>query len=139
MTKKTLAPHKTKKRAKIAHPGMMGDGTEEQNLGERGNPTARIKKIEVTAAFGKRPKKIAFVPISRPLFELIRSGNRGYQELFLIVLVVRRLGGNADNPASVLATPRAATGVRNANPSVWKKNQASLDDRHQTPDQKIYV
>ena len=23
---------KTKKRAKIAHPGMMGDGTEEQNL-----------------------------------------------------------------------------------------------------------
>ncbi len=25
------------------HPGMMGDGTEEQNLGERGNPAARIK------------------------------------------------------------------------------------------------
>jgi hypothetical protein len=23
---------------------MMGDGTEEQNLGERGNPAARIKK-----------------------------------------------------------------------------------------------
>ena len=25
MTKKTPAPHKTKKRAKVAHPGMMGD------------------------------------------------------------------------------------------------------------------
>jgi hypothetical protein len=47
MTKKTPAPHKTKKRAKVAHPG----------LGERGNPAARIKKNEVTAAFGKRPKK----------------------------------------------------------------------------------
>ena len=57
MTKKTPAPHKTKKRAKVAHPGMMGDGTEEQNLSERGNPAARIKKNEVTAAFGKRPKK----------------------------------------------------------------------------------
>jgi hypothetical protein len=27
MTKKTPPPHKTKKRAKVAHPGMMGDGT----------------------------------------------------------------------------------------------------------------
>jgi hypothetical protein len=35
---------------------MMGDGTEEQNLGERGNPAARIKKNEVTAAFGQRSK-----------------------------------------------------------------------------------
>jgi hypothetical protein len=42
------------------------------------------------------------------------------QEPFL-VLVVRRLGRNADNPASVLATTRAATGVRNAHASVWKK------------------
>jgi hypothetical protein len=49
---------KTKKRAKVAYPGMMGDGTEEQNLGQRGNPKARIKKKEVTAAFGKpRSKK----------------------------------------------------------------------------------
>jgi hypothetical protein len=39
----------------------------------------------------------------------------------------------------VPTTPRAATGVRNAHASVWKKNQASLDDRHQTPDQKIDV
>ncbi|HJY19261.1 MAG TPA: hypothetical protein VJ353_16625 [Xanthobacteraceae bacterium] len=48
---------KTKRRAKIAHPGMMGDGTEEQNLGERGNPKARIKKKEVIAAFGKKRRK----------------------------------------------------------------------------------
>ena len=57
MAKKSSARTKTKKRANIAHPGMMGDGTEEQNLGERGNPAARIKKKEVTAAFGKRRAK----------------------------------------------------------------------------------
>jgi hypothetical protein len=57
MTKKSPAAHKTKKQAKVAHPGMMGDGTEEQNLGERGNPAARIKKKEVLAAFGKKRAK----------------------------------------------------------------------------------
>ena len=58
MTNKTTAPHGTKKQAKVPHPGMMGDGTEEQNLSERGNPAARIKKTEVAAAFSKqRPKK----------------------------------------------------------------------------------
>jgi hypothetical protein len=35
----------------------MGDGTEEQNLGERGNPAARIKKNKVSAAFRNRRKK----------------------------------------------------------------------------------
>jgi len=54
MTNKTKAARNTKKQSKIVHPGMMGDGTEEQNLGERGNPTARIKKKEVAAAFGKK-------------------------------------------------------------------------------------
>jgi hypothetical protein len=39
------------------HPGMMGDGTEEQNLGQPGNPAARIKKDEVDAAFAKDGKK----------------------------------------------------------------------------------
>jgi hypothetical protein len=39
------------------HPGMMGDGTEEQNLGQPGNPGARIKKDEVDAAFDKNGKK----------------------------------------------------------------------------------
>jgi hypothetical protein len=57
MTKKTTVPNKSKKRAKVAHPGMMGDGTEEQNLGQRGNPAARIKKKEVVAAFGKPRRK----------------------------------------------------------------------------------
>jgi hypothetical protein len=54
MTNKIAPPRDTKKQAKVAHPGMMGDGTEEQNLGERGNPAARIKKKEVAAAFGKK-------------------------------------------------------------------------------------
>jgi len=56
MTQKIPPRDNTKKRAKVTHPGMMGDGTEEQNLGERGNRAARIKKNEVTAAFGQRPK-----------------------------------------------------------------------------------
>ncbi|HEY5290341.1 MAG TPA: hypothetical protein VIJ59_09920 [Caulobacteraceae bacterium] len=33
------------------HPGMMGDGTEEQNLGQAGHPGARIERDEVVAAF----------------------------------------------------------------------------------------
>jgi len=57
MKKKTPPRKKTKKRVKIAHPGMMGDGTEEQNLGERGDPAARIKRKEVVAAFGKKRRK----------------------------------------------------------------------------------
>jgi hypothetical protein len=43
----------TKKGPANPHPGMMGDGTEEQNLGQPGNPAARIKKDEVDAAFAK--------------------------------------------------------------------------------------
>jgi hypothetical protein len=58
MMNKTTTANWTKKRAKVVHPGMMGDGTEEQNLGQRGNPSARIKKKEVAAVFGKqRPTK----------------------------------------------------------------------------------
>ena len=42
----------------IVHPGMFGDGTEEQNLNEPGDPSARIKRDELDAAFGKtEPKK----------------------------------------------------------------------------------
>lgn len=40
-----------------SHPGMMGDGTEEQNLGQPGDPKARIEKDEVDAAFAKSAKK----------------------------------------------------------------------------------
>ena len=37
---------------------MMGDGAEEQNLGERGDPAKRIKEDEVDAAFNPpAPKK----------------------------------------------------------------------------------
>ena len=51
-------PKKTDKKPPAdPHPGMMGDGTEEQNLGQRGNPAARIKEDEVDAAFAKGGKK----------------------------------------------------------------------------------
>ena len=57
MTTKPDSKHPTKAPAE-KHPGMMGDGTEEQNLGQPGNPAARIKKDEVDAAFAKdAPKK----------------------------------------------------------------------------------
>jgi hypothetical protein len=46
-----------KKNRTTPHPGMMGDGTEEQNLGQPGDPAARIKKDEVDAAFAKDAKK----------------------------------------------------------------------------------
>jgi hypothetical protein len=47
----------TKKPPADPHPGMMGDGTEEQNLGQPGNPAARIKEDEVDAAFEDKKKK----------------------------------------------------------------------------------
>jgi hypothetical protein len=45
-----------KKHPATPHTGMMGDGTEEQNLGQPGNPAARIKEGEVEAAFSKETK-----------------------------------------------------------------------------------
>ena len=56
MKTKMAAPETTRKPAKVSHPGMMGDGTEEQNLNQKGNPAARIGKDEVDAAFGTQPK-----------------------------------------------------------------------------------
>jgi hypothetical protein len=50
-------PKNPKQTPATPHPGMMGDGTEEQNLGQPGNPEARIKKDEVDAAFGKDAAK----------------------------------------------------------------------------------
>lgn len=55
MTNKPAA--KDTKKNPATHVGMMGDGTEEQNLGQPGNPAARIKKDEVDAAFDKDSKK----------------------------------------------------------------------------------
>ena len=46
-------PQPAKKPSGISHPGMMGDGTDEQNLNQSGNPAARNKKAEVDAAFNK--------------------------------------------------------------------------------------
>lgn len=40
-----------------SQPGVLGDQTEEQNLGQPGNPKARITKDEVEAAFGKDKAK----------------------------------------------------------------------------------
>lgn len=57
MKKRKSAAAKKRTASKVSHPGMMGDGTEEQNLGERGNPRARIKKKEVVAAFGRKKRK----------------------------------------------------------------------------------
>ena len=57
VTKKPI-PTVPNKAPTIVHPGMLGDGTEEQNLNEPGDPSARIKQDELDAAFGKtEPKK----------------------------------------------------------------------------------
>ena len=40
-----------RKHQNVKHPGMMGDGTEEQNLNQPGNFKARIKEDEVDAVF----------------------------------------------------------------------------------------
>ncbi|HWM83714.1 MAG TPA: hypothetical protein VNQ56_16770 [Pseudolabrys sp.] len=56
---KHTSHHPTKKHSGISHMGMMGDGTEEQSLGERGDPSKRIKKKDVATAFSKKPHKKA--------------------------------------------------------------------------------
>lgn len=54
---KTKTPDQIKKEsAAVPHPGMLGDGTEEQNLNQSGNPDARIARGEVKDAFSS-PKK----------------------------------------------------------------------------------
>jgi hypothetical protein len=57
MTDKAKTPHDTGKKTDVQHPGMLGDGTEEQNLDQAGNPAARIKKDDVSAAFKQQPDK----------------------------------------------------------------------------------
>jgi len=46
-------PKATKQLANNPHPGMMGDGTEEQNLNQQGNPGARVTQDDVDEAFKK--------------------------------------------------------------------------------------
>jgi len=57
MTSKLAKPKSPKNQRDVSHPGMMGDRTQEQSLGERGKPAARIKEREVKAAFGKHNGK----------------------------------------------------------------------------------
>ena len=57
MTSKITPLPDTAKKADASHPGMMGDGSEEQNLNQAGNPDARIKKADVDAAFAEKPAK----------------------------------------------------------------------------------
>ncbi|MEG1452764.1 hypothetical protein [Brevundimonas sp.] len=52
-----MAEQDPKKSQPDPHPGMLGDGTEEQNLNQRGQPEARIKKDEVQDAFGEKQKQ----------------------------------------------------------------------------------
>jgi hypothetical protein len=74
---KTPMPQSTENQAGIVHPGMMGDGTEEQNLNERGNPPTRIKKDEVDTAFGRSTENM---PVSNKPDELTAEA-KGYENL----------------------------------------------------------
>ncbi len=53
--RKSVAKSKPKATIQQAnpHPGMMGDGTEEQNLNQQGNPGERITQDDVDEAFKK--------------------------------------------------------------------------------------
>jgi len=43
--------------AAVSRPGVLGDGTQEQNLNQTGDPGARITRQEVEAAFGQDGSK----------------------------------------------------------------------------------
>jgi hypothetical protein len=54
-------------RSDASPPGMMGDGTEEQNLDQPGDPAARITEEEVDAAFaGSKPQAAASDEAAEP-------------------------------------------------------------------------
>jgi len=46
---------------RVSYPEMMGDGTEEQNLNQVGDPSARIGESEVDEAFGAAGEKRSFL------------------------------------------------------------------------------
>ena len=52
MTDKDKNADDQKKVPNTSPAGMLGDGTEEQNLNQPRDPAARIKEDEVDAAFG---------------------------------------------------------------------------------------
>jgi hypothetical protein len=62
MTDKPTIPTDAEKKTDVSHPGMMGDGAEEQNLDERGNPSARIEEDELDAAFGNQKNQRSSKP-----------------------------------------------------------------------------
>ena len=51
------AAPKTEKPKVDPHPGMMGDGTEEQNLNQTGDPSARVTEEDVKEAFKTEKSK----------------------------------------------------------------------------------
>jgi ElaB/YqjD/DUF883 family membrane-anchored ribosome-binding protein len=47
--------------SRVSYPEMMGDGTEEQNLNQTGDPSARITEAEVDQAFAARHESRTFL------------------------------------------------------------------------------
>ena len=72
--RKSAAAKKRRTTSKVSHPGMMGDGTEEQNLGQKGDPAARITKREVDAAFGKKEEAEKIIPPRLAQFPEVAAG-----------------------------------------------------------------
>jgi len=50
-------PKGTSKNPAEPHPGRMGDGTEEQNLGQPGNPDAASKKTKSTPPLARTARR----------------------------------------------------------------------------------
>lgn len=61
--------------SRASYPGMMGDGTEEQNLNQMGDPSARISEGEVDQAFGagREPRSFADKDQARQLADKARD------------------------------------------------------------------
>lgn len=56
-TARTNRTRAASNRSSVPYPEMMGDETEEQNLNQVGDPSARIREDEVDAAFGAGPTR----------------------------------------------------------------------------------
>lgn len=55
----TQDPNKPSQANQNTRNGVLGDGTEEQNLNQKGHPEARIRQDEVQDAFGQKNREQA--------------------------------------------------------------------------------
>jgi hypothetical protein len=132
MTKKPS--QKRDKKLGISHPGMMGDGTEEQNLNERGNQAARIKRDEVETTFNKKPSSRG-TKLAKITYEVVEhDGGWAYRAngVFSETFPTHALAHEAAARAAQLLAGETTNISYEDSEGHWHDEVAAGDDRPET-------